>query len=80
MDTMPSSEFRKRFARLTKPTIVTVNGHLIGRWMPGVPPVDAVDVGGAPETRPIGLRPIDLHPRLRAPEFRPAPKPSQRKG
>lgn len=34
MDALPSSEFRKRFHRLEYPTKVTVNGHLIGVWMP----------------------------------------------
>lgn len=34
MDTLPSSEFRKTFGRLTKPTRVTVNGHFIGVWTP----------------------------------------------
>ena len=31
---MPSSEFRKRYASLTDPTKVTVNGHVIGEWVP----------------------------------------------
>lgn len=35
MNALPSTEFRKRFARLTEPTLVTVNGHPIGTWMPG---------------------------------------------
>jgi hypothetical protein len=34
MDEMPSSEFRRRYATLTKPTTVTVNGHGIGEWHP----------------------------------------------
>lgn len=34
MDTLPSTEFRKKFARLTKGTTVTVNGHVIGAWLP----------------------------------------------
>jgi hypothetical protein len=80
MDTISSSEFRKRFAHLRTLTVVTVNGHTIGYWHPGIPPNDAVDVGGVPETRPIGMRPIDEHPRVRnlvtaaMTEFRPAPK------
>jgi len=61
---MSSSEFRRRYAWLTKPTAVTVNGRLLGRWLPGAPAVDAIDVGGAPETRPPGLRPEDETPRL----------------
>ena len=74
MDTMPSSEFRRRYATLTQPTIVTVNGHTIGRWMPGIPANDAVDVGGVPDMRPIGLRPVDLHPRFNSRGSRPVPK------
>lgn len=34
MDELSSTEFRKRFARLTSPTVVTVNGHPIGEWRP----------------------------------------------
>ena len=34
MDILPSSEFRKTFASLTKPTSVTANGHTIGSWIP----------------------------------------------
>ena len=79
MDTIRSTEFRKRYATLTRMTIVTVNGHTIGYWHPGIPPVDAIDVGGAPETRPVGLRPQDQHPRV-SPfiAFHPAPKPGKR--
>ena len=39
MDTLPSSEFRKTFAKLTEITWVTVNGHPIGCWKPGPPTV-----------------------------------------
>lgn len=34
MDQISSSEFRKAFGKLTTPTVVTVNGHVIGTWMP----------------------------------------------
>lgn len=34
MDELSSTEFRKSFARLTKPTVVTVNGHVMGQWLP----------------------------------------------
>lgn len=34
MDTLPSSEFRRRYATLTTRTVVTVNGHTIGVWLP----------------------------------------------
>jgi hypothetical protein len=39
MDTLPSAKFRKRFASLTEPTMVTANGHPIGRWLPFAPTV-----------------------------------------
>jgi hypothetical protein len=34
MDVLSSTEFRKRFAGLTEPTVVTANGHPIGYWTP----------------------------------------------
>jgi hypothetical protein len=34
MDELASTEFRKTFASLDKPTIVTANGHPIGTWTP----------------------------------------------
>jgi hypothetical protein len=44
MDTINSAEFRKRYAKLTQPTAVTVLGRVIGTWMPGYQPFD-VEVG-----------------------------------
>jgi hypothetical protein len=35
MNEMPSAEFRKQYAKLKEETIVTVNGHSIGLWVPG---------------------------------------------
>lgn len=35
MDVLTSTEFRKRYASLAKPTKVTVSGHTIGVWTPG---------------------------------------------
>ena len=35
MDTITSTAFRTHYARLTEPTLVTVNGHVIGQWTPG---------------------------------------------
>jgi len=35
MNELTSTEFRKHYARLTEPTLVTVNGHQIGYWVPG---------------------------------------------
>jgi hypothetical protein len=34
MDRLPSSVFRKRYSALTEPVEVTVNGHVIGEWVP----------------------------------------------
>jgi hypothetical protein len=34
MNEMPSSQFRKDYAKLEDETVVTVNGHIIGRWTP----------------------------------------------
>jgi hypothetical protein len=34
MNELPSAEFRKQYAKLTEPTVVTVNGHPIGTWIP----------------------------------------------
>jgi hypothetical protein len=34
MDTISSAEFRKRYAKLTQPTNVTVLGRVIGAWIP----------------------------------------------
>lgn len=35
MGTLPSSEFRKTFARLRETTVVQVNGRTLGTWAPG---------------------------------------------
>jgi hypothetical protein len=35
MNAISSAEFRRTYAKLTEPTIVTVNGHPIGTWTPG---------------------------------------------
>lgn len=37
MDTISSAAFRKTYAKLTSPTIVTVNGHVLGIWNPSTP-------------------------------------------
>ena len=39
MKTMPSSEFRKTYARLNEAVKVTVSGHVIGTWFPGAIPM-----------------------------------------
>lgn len=68
MDELPSTEFRKRFARLTEPTVVTVNGHVIGVWTPGVP-WKIVTEGIAAATQPG----VDLD-RFNSRPFTPVPK------
>jgi hypothetical protein len=35
MDSIPSAEFRKRYASLAEPTVVTANGRRLGTWLPG---------------------------------------------
>lgn len=83
MDSLPSSEFRKRFARLTARTEVTVNGHPIGTWLPA-----GAASSGEPDGR-SNASPADVPGRVRepattrqaasrSPEFRPAPKPLPR--
>ena len=37
MDELTSTEFRKRYASLRDPVVVTVNGHAIGKWTPMQP-------------------------------------------
>jgi proteasome lid subunit RPN8/RPN11 len=34
MKTMKSPEFRKSYAKLAEPVVVTVHGHPIGTWAP----------------------------------------------
>lgn len=34
MDKIPSSQFRTTYASLKQPALVTVNGHIIGTWVP----------------------------------------------
>lgn len=36
MKTIPSSEFRKTYGKLTEPHVVTVSGHAIGFWSPWI--------------------------------------------
>jgi hypothetical protein len=73
MNALPSTEFRKTFARLTERTIVTVNGHVIGSWTPAAVLVDGSEEGSLrarqelPDPTKFNSRP-----------FTPAPKPSQK--
>lgn len=43
MKTLPSAEFRKTYASLKEPVVVTVKGHPIGYWTP-VGPLDEVHI------------------------------------
>jgi hypothetical protein len=71
MDEMPSSEFRKVYAKLKHPTEVTVNGHVIGRWLPRVmtdgQPV-AERLAETSDTRRLPIERFDTRP------FTPVPK------
>ena len=74
MDTLSSTEFRKRFARLKDPTEVTVNGHTIGVWVPG-------GDGTVVRTAQIGDDWIrnEQTTQIKARQtFTPVPKPSQK--
>jgi hypothetical protein len=71
MNTLPSSEFRRRYASLNTDTLVTVSGHVIGKWTPmGRDHVKIIDGEAFVERDPsyVTERP-----------FTPAPKPAKRK-
>lgn len=72
MNELPSATFRKVYAKLTTATVVTVNGHPIGTYSPIMTSIDARHVEairpGEPPS-PVG----------NFVQFRPVPKPSQRK-
>jgi len=61
MDTLPSSTFRKRYAHLRSPVAVTVNGHIIGRWMPGAAEYVVIDgeaLSGDEQRLRLAARPV----------------------
>jgi hypothetical protein len=79
MDVLPSAEFRKRYASLTKPTKVTVNGHTIGVWTPGGPNPDYNDMPDVIDRMLLGLPPQPRPPaaksdRYNTRPFTPVPK------
>jgi hypothetical protein len=84
MDRLSSVEFRKSYAKLTEPTDVTVNGHVIGRWVPvGSPVTIATGRDGSVVFDPPPMRdqPVRvLHPggRVEDRPFTPVPKPNQK--
>lgn len=52
MKTLPSAEFRKIYASLKEPVVVTVKGHPIGYWTPGEMAAQLVTVApGAPRDK-----------------------------
>jgi hypothetical protein len=73
MDVLTSTEFRKRYASLGSETSVTVNGHVIGYWLPA----DSVIAPfvSDPHTPERHAETAARHP---YPEFRPVPKPGRR--
>jgi hypothetical protein len=44
MDTISSAQFRKTYASLTGPVVVTVNGHPIGTYQPIMTAIDSRSV------------------------------------
>ena len=48
MKTIASSEFRRVYAQIKDETVVTVNGHAIGTWIPGAAKMPVV-VSAAPQ-------------------------------
>ena len=77
MNELPSTEFRKRFAGLTGPTLVTANGHPIGVWTPVL--ISWKEADGAVEiaSQSGRLAPPPSYGHAFG-KTRPAPKPSQR--
>jgi hypothetical protein len=75
MDEMPSAEFRKVYAKLRAPTLVTVNGHRIGLWTPTTTREEfrAVLRGEGPVGQEIAI-PMDLDPTFNSRPFTPVPK------
>jgi hypothetical protein len=89
MDRITSSEFRKRYASITGPTVVTVYGHAIGTWTPSsawlaqpIAPAERILATGSREYRerfvehlgPDGVRELRLDPTFNSRPFTPVPK------
>jgi hypothetical protein len=81
MKTMPSSEFRKTFARLEEVVHVTVNGHVIGTWTPIALAQRLEMPTQTPSTESLilGVDGIMVANPYRRVAFRPAPKPGKGK-
>jgi hypothetical protein len=67
MNELPSAQFRKTYAKLTEPTMVTVNGHVIGWWNPASPQTRMNDDLGIVST-------LDAGPTFNSRPFTPVPK------
>ncbi len=71
MNELSSTEFRKTYASLKEPVEVTVNGHVIGTWLPtGTPPisVEIMDSSGtvvARNTHTFNTRPFTPVPKVK---------------
>jgi hypothetical protein len=80
MDEMPSSEFRRRYAALTKPTVVTAGGRPIGQWIPASHRLSVmVDLDGAVTIDPPPMKgqPVEISmavDRFSTRPFTPVPK------
>jgi hypothetical protein len=75
MNELPSSEFRKTFARLTEPTMVTVNGHRIGMWAPIQVLDEVMDRAKVrPESPFDPMAQLDIRRSFNSKPFTPAPK------
>lgn len=74
MEVLPSSEFRKRYPRLTEPTEVTADGRVIGVWTPSVAMVIREPLKASPEDTRHFPPPSSFHD-----DFHPVPKPGARK-
>ncbi len=69
---MPSSEFRRRYASLREPVIVTVNGHAIGHYQPISTATDGRALDRIRPDEPPALDTFNTRP------FTPVPKPDRR--
>jgi hypothetical protein len=76
MDVLTSTEFRKRYASLRRETSVTVNGHLIGHWLPA--DLVIAPFVSDPHTPEREAEIAARHPERTFAEFRPVPKPGRR--
>jgi hypothetical protein len=85
MDVLSSARFRTTYAKLVKETLVTVNGHPIGRWTPiaTITPVlhdpdGVVDRLLDPENTPVGSVAPTYSTVRSFGGPRPAPKPTRK--